>query len=125
MKSNYGGVQAARQQRAVEAQTLIDRLEAVRTHFNDQDIIIIGDTNCLNADEDALEAIIDAGFTDLNAGDQGTFITGAPFDRVLVPTQQAEFRFSRQYILVSADVSDHDRFLSDHYLIQTAVNSCR
>jgi endonuclease/exonuclease/phosphatase family metal-dependent hydrolase len=121
MKSNVDGVQFGREQRQVEANALIARLNHVRTTLQDRDVIIIGDTNCLDAAEPALTAYIGAGFRDLNAGDRPTFVTGGPFDRVLVARDQSEFRFSKQYVLAAADAEAHDRFLSDHFMILTPV----
>lgn len=44
-----------------------------------------------------------------------------PFDRVFVPEDQPEFRFSRQYVLIAADADAHDGFLSDHFMIVVPV----
>ena len=121
MKANTAPT--ARQQRAAEARELVAQLGVVRTHFRDSDIILIGDTNCLRANETALRVFTQAGFVDLNAGDLGTFASGgaAPFDRVFVPSGQQEFRFSRQYALVPTDRRAHDDSLSDHFLILTTI----
>lgn len=78
MKSNVDGVQFGREQRTVEANALIARLDHVRSTLGDRDVVIIGDTNCLSADEPALEAFVGAGFRDLNVGDRPTFVTGGP-----------------------------------------------
>lgn len=121
MKANTAPT--ARSQRAAEARELAAQLAGVRTRFRDSDIIIIGDTNCLNSNETALSVLAQAGFVDLNARDLNTFATGgaAPFDRALVPSGQQEFRFSRQYTLVPSDRQAHNRALSDHFLILTTL----
>lgn len=120
MKANTAST--ARRQRTAEARELAAQLAGVRTRFRDSDIIIIGDTNCLNANETALRVLTQAGFVDLNALDLPTFFSGAaPFDRALVPRNQDEFMFSRQYTLVPSDRQAHEELLSDHFLILTAL----
>lgn len=119
MKANTAPT--ARRQRAAEARELVAQLPGVRARFNDSDIIIIGDTNCLRANETALRVLSQAGFVDLNASDSGTFVDGAPFDRALMPSGQAEFRFSRQYTLIASDRAAHESSLSDHFLILTTL----
>lgn len=119
MKANTANT--ARQQRAAEARELAAQLPGVRTRFRDSDIIIIGDTNCLRANETALRVLSQAGFVDLNADDLGTFVTGGPFDRAIVPSGQEEFRFSRQYTLIASDRQAHESSLSDHFLILTTL----
>ena len=95
---------------------------ASQARFRDQDVIIIGDTSCKRAKEKALEAYRKRGFRDLNAGDQRTYVSRkSPFDRILVPLKQKEFRFARQYALISCDPKAHDKQLSDHFLVMTAV----
>jgi endonuclease/exonuclease/phosphatase family metal-dependent hydrolase len=121
MKSNVDGVQFGKEQRKREAKALRDVLDKVRDHFKDKDIILIGDTNCLSASEEALQ-IFAADFIDLNAGDLSTFVTGkSPFDRILIPRGQPEFKFSQQYALVATNSQKHDQRLSDHFLILTVI----
>lgn len=122
MKSNVDGASFGREQREAEARALVAKLGNVRTQFGeDKDIIIIGDTNCLDANETALAQFRQSGFKDLNDSDQPTFVNsnGSPFDRIFVPKNQQEFRFSRQYSLISSDHDAHDGFLSDHFLVMT------
>lgn len=45
----------------------------------------------------------------------------APFDRAFVALNRPEFRYTRQYVLRSSDLTAHDRFLSDHYMIKISV----
>jgi predicted extracellular nuclease len=106
--------------RTREAEALVDKLPDVREHFGDQDVILLGDTNCLNGDEPALQAYFEAGFLDLNRSDAVTYSKGEfrnPFDRILVPREQSEFRFSFQYVLTPAKPAAHLDRLSDHYLV--------
>ena len=109
-------------QRHLEARALAEQLGAIQRHFGDRDLIILGDTNCLEADEKALQTLRAAGFKDLNAADRATYRhTAAPFDRILVPRAEREFRYSRQYVLTPSDTAAHVRRLSDHYLVLTTV----
>lgn len=75
-------------------------------------------TNCKDANEPAIETFIEAGLIDLNNNDAATYWSGeygeSPFDRVFVMADRAEFKYSRQYVLRSSDLSKHDRYLSDH-----------
>lgn len=121
MKSNVDGASFGREQREYEAKALVAKIDDVRNHFQDKDIIIIGDTNCLNASENAITQFKQKGFKDLNEADLVTFVNSAssPFDRIFVPKDRDGFKFSRQYGLISSDHDAHDGFLSDHFLIMT------
>lgn len=121
MKSNYGGASRARRVREREAATLVEKMPDVRDQLEELDIVLIGDTNCLRASEPALRIFDEAGFEDLNESDAATFVSGAPFDRVFVPYDRRVFLYSRQYIMTSANPDDHDKYLSDHYLIKTVL----
>ena len=115
---------ATDQIRRQEAEALVAQLPAIKTHFHDEDIVLLGDLNCLSETEPALEAYKGAGFTDLNAANAVTYDKGmyrSPFDRILIPTGQPEFRFSNQYVLTPTSPRDHRRKLSDHFLVMTAV----
>lgn len=108
--------------RQKEAEALVAKLPLVKEKFDaEQDIVIVGDTNCLSDDEPALKAYKLAGFKDLNKMDRQTYaIRSAPFDRFLIPDQD-EFRYTQQYILNPANEEAHDGNLSDHFLILAAV----
>jgi len=124
MKSNFGGVTKNRKVRAQEAITLCDALEAISGSF-DPSLIMLGDTNILRNDEPALEAFVDSGFIDLNNNDATTYWSKdfgeSPFDRIFIAADRPEFKYSRQYVLRSSDLEQHDRFLSDHYMIKMSV----
>lgn len=124
MKSNYGGVTKNRQVRAKEAETLCDAIDAIRADI-DPSLMMLGDTNILRNDEPAVETFVNRGFIDLNNNDGATYWSKdygeSPFDRVFIASNRPEFRYSRQYILRSSDLSQHDRFLSDHYMIKVSV----
>jgi endonuclease/exonuclease/phosphatase family metal-dependent hydrolase len=124
MKSNYEGATKNRRVRAKEAETLCDALEAIRGSF-DPSLILLGDTNILRNDEAAIETFVNRGFVDLNNNDATTYWSKdygeSPFDRIFVADGRPEFKYSRQYVLRSSDLQQHDRFLSDHYMIKMSV----
>lgn len=124
MKSNVGGVTKNRPIRAAEAKTLCDAIDAIRDAI-DPSIIMLGDTNILRNDEPALEVFVTRGFIDLNNNDATTFWSKdfgeSPFDRIFVAENRPEFKYSRQYVLRSSDLEQHDRFLSDHYMVKVSV----
>ncbi len=123
MKSNYGGAGAAKKVRHQEALQLAGQLDKIKQHFQDESLILMGDTNVLNAQEKAVQVFEDHGLVDLNARDAATYpgYNGNPFDRAFVAAGRKEFRYTRQYVLQSSDVSLHDRFLSDHFMIKVSV----
>jgi endonuclease/exonuclease/phosphatase family metal-dependent hydrolase len=124
MKSNYSGAGHAKRVRHREAIQLASQLEMIQDHFGgDPSLILIGDTNVLDANEKAVEAFEDNGLVDLNAGDAATYpgYGGSPFDRAFVAADRPEFKYTRQYILQSSDMSLHDKYLSDHYMIKISV----
>lgn len=126
MKSNYGGVTLNRQVRAKEAATLCDAIDALRQTQNvDASLMMLGDTNILRNDEPALETFVSRGFIDLNNNDSTTYWSKdygeSPFDRIFVVANRPEFKYSRQYVLRSSDLQQHDRFLSDHYMVKVSV----
>ncbi len=126
MKSNYGGPTKSKRIRRKEAEALCGKLDEVRAAM-DESLILIGDTNCLNADEPAIEAFIDNGLVDLNNTDAATYWSKSygesPFDRAFVAVDRPEFKYTRQYVLRSSDLERHDRFLSDHYMIKISVKT--
>jgi predicted extracellular nuclease len=133
LKSNnvIEGLPAPDAIRKLEVDALIAQLPAVREHFaGETDFVILGDSNCLKADEAALTALAAAGFADLNASDAGTYWSiyqgkesTPPFDRILVPQDQSEFKWSRQYVLTPTARKDHDSRLSDHWPVLATVFS--
>jgi 5'-nucleotidase (lipoprotein e(P4) family) len=128
LKSNVGGAATAKQ-RAYEARALVRQLVALRSHFIDEDIVLLGDTNCLTHQEEALQVLTAAGFRDLNAGDTPTTYRGGPyapaaFDRILVPGNQPEFQASKLEVLAppsDAEQVDHKQRLSDHFMVITTI----
>ncbi|WP_375460310.1 hypothetical protein [uncultured Enterovirga sp.] len=124
MKSNYGGVTENRRVRAKEAVTLCAALKGMDGRF-DPSLILIGDTNILSNTEPAIDTFIDHGFIDLNNNDSATYWSlqykEAPFDRAFIAKGRDEFKYTRQYVLRSSDLTAHDKFLSDHYMIKISV----
>ncbi|MFV0445612.1 MAG: endonuclease/exonuclease/phosphatase family protein [Planctomycetaceae bacterium] len=126
MKSNrpVEGLPNPVQLRSEEAAALAAQIDHVRNHFHDQDLILLGDLNCLKSDEPALQQLLAQGFRDLNNEDAITYRTTkylSPFDRILIPEEQSEFRYSEQYILTPARGRQHFNRYSDHYLVLTAI----
>lgn len=124
MKSNFNGVAQNRRVRMKEAVTLCNAIEAIAGSF-DPSLILLGDTNILRNDEPALEVFTDRGYIDLNNTDSKTYwsknFPEAPFDRIFIAKDRPEFKYSRQYVLRSSDPHQHDRFLSDHFMIKMSV----
>jgi len=95
MKSNIGGAATA-EARTYEAKLLLEAFGKLKPEQRDQDLIILGDTNMLVANEPAAAELKAAGLRDCNAGDIGTHLTfqkgekSAPFDRIFVMSAQPE-----------------------------------
>ena len=124
MKSNVGSQYEVKIKRGLEAAQLVEQIPAIINHFgDDEDIVIIGDTNCKNSEEPAIKTLVSAGFEDLNSDDISTYYKGnsAPFDRIFVPRERPPFDFSRQYIMRSASPLEHDMYLSDHFIIKASI----
>lgn len=123
MKSNYGGGTKNMRIRAKEARALCETLPEIRAM--DESIVLIGDTNVLRFDEEAIRCFVEAGLVDLNNTDSPTYWSRAygdsPFDRAFVAEDRPEFRYTRQYVLRSSDLVKHDQFLSDHFMIKISV----
>ncbi len=124
MKSNRGG-DVTIAQRSAEARMLLSALAAVQNQFQDDDIILAGDTNMKAADEPGLKRYLALGFRDLNAADMPTWIQtiqfpAAPFDRFLVPDDQPEFRASQQKVHKDLPFENEKAYrqkCSDHYMV--------
>lgn len=114
-----------REQRGHEAQALLAALSSVRQHFNDQDIILIGDTNIGSQTEQALQQFTGSNFRDLLPSNTSTVTFGPrAFDRAFVPTDQHEFDNSQQSVLSVQGTDallEHRTLLSDHFLIVMTI----
>jgi hypothetical protein len=129
MKSNVNGEALGKCRRRGEARTLARALPRVRQTFADQDLVLIGDTNMLNASESAASVFRDAGFHDLNSDDATTRWTGhSPFDRVFTPTGQNEFMPQQQEVFGDGFLAafgitraQFKRRFSDHFMVITEV----
>lgn len=116
----------AESRRAREAMALAVQFPEIAQHFGDDDLIVLGDTNCENSAEEALRIFRSLDLRDLNSNGSATTSKDAAgkdlaSDRIFVPDDQREFRFSRQYILRPTDVMQHTAALSDHFLVVTAL----
>lgn len=111
-------------QRAQETGALMQVLGSVRKRFSDRDVVLLGDTNCLKAREQAIRNIVRGGYRDLNPKDMRTTWKGpAPFDRIFVPIGQGEFKNSRETVFKPASMTPQDFKVrcSDHYLVTTEI----
>lgn len=113
--------------RAKEAKELV---EALSEFDGDPDIMIIGDSNVHNSDEEALAIYKAAGFIDLNRRGLSTHVGDIPLDRVFVPHDQPEFSkkffhvFSKPYMARRRlKPSDFAIRYSDHYMVITTVQA--
>ncbi len=121
-------------QREAELNAFVQLLPQLRERFQDDDIVLLGDTNILDG-QDTGKVLTERGFVDLNGQEQGTTAvwgdgsTGyrtAPFDRIFVPENQAEFAKSQLTVHRTANGTDDEikafrRLLSDHYLITSPI----
>ena len=123
LKANVGS--NASVQRRREATALVNALDKVRDRFDDQDIIILGDTNILKNTEAAVTKFESAGFVDLNNNDRSTTVggNGAPFDRAFVRGDQPEFSILKFDVFKPAETnaSEFGIKFSDHYMVRMVV----
>ena len=110
-------------QRRSEAEALVRELSEIQEHFQDQDIILIGDFNMLRRSEPAGRVYRrKGGLFDLNYTDRSTHIAELPFDRCYIPRAQRENEFAgvTQVRIVAPPAGEERRFrreLSDHWPI--------
>jgi predicted extracellular nuclease len=109
LKSNRNDVnpddkQFTEKQRLEEVKVFVDKLADLKKHFQDEDIVVLGDSNFLAPEDGSSELLAKAGLVDLNADDAGTTAawgtgyTSAPFDRIFVNKKQSEFAKSAQKV---------------------------
>jgi hypothetical protein len=111
-------------QRAQETRALVQVLDKVRQRFQDQDILILGDTNCRSTQEQAVRNLVRAGYRDLNGRDMRTKWQGPPpYDRLFVPAHQPEFAACKQKVQKPSGVTPTDFKIkySDHYMVTTEI----
>lgn len=142
-KSNTDGP-ATEKARAYETELLIKGIAQLRQANSENDIIVLGDSNMLRADEQAGLNMKAAGFLDCNARDLATHLPykstekGAPFDRIFVlpartSTAQTcggsnngqrltDFKLVRPtQWKPGISNADFRRLLSDHVMVRTSV----
>lgn len=107
-------------QRRVEAAALAARLDHIAAHFDDDDLILIGDFNMTRANEPAGRMFRDSGLIDLNPRDLPTHAAKLALDRGYV-SRSPTFRTVRP-LTIAAPVSRADaalfrRQFSDHWPI--------
>jgi endonuclease/exonuclease/phosphatase family metal-dependent hydrolase len=127
MKADYQGDFS--RHRGEEAKVLAGALDVVRKHWADEDVVLLGDTNCVEAREFLTDAFERAGLTDLNEGRLRTQWRGGTMSRVFVPRKQPEF--ARSVMGVASDGyleernwrhEDFKQHLSDHYLVYASID---
>jgi endonuclease/exonuclease/phosphatase family metal-dependent hydrolase len=89
--------------REEEAQLLAERLPSIRRHFQDRDVVVLGDFNSELATEKVNDALLERGLRDLNCADVTTFRLGTALDRVFVPDDQPEFALQPDFGTVTPD----------------------
>ena len=122
LKADYNGDFA--QHRKEEADVLVSALPAVRKQFHDEDILLVGDTNCTGDHEPAIIALEKVGYFDLNASHRATHWRGGSMDRELVPVSQPEFAAHAFEIMSDSylskrgiDAREYKRRFSDHFMV--------
>lgn len=142
-KSNTDGPATA-QARAYETELLLKGLAFLRQQHSENDLIVLGDTNMLLANEQAGENMKAAGFLDCNGRDLGTHLPfksadkAAPFDRIFVlparsstaetcggannGQRSSDFKIVRpsQWRPGTTNVQFR-KLLSDHLMVRTSV----
>jgi hypothetical protein len=106
--------------RVHEVRLLAGQLDDVRKHFDDSDIILAGDFNTAGSNETTVVILEKQNLRDANSGDELTYISGAPFDRIFITKDQPEFPKTQQIKRVpwpGISLDEFRRRLSDHYLI--------
>lgn len=128
LKANTTGNFA--EHRRAEVKELVGKLPQVAKAFpGEKDLVILGDTNILKAEEPAVAELERAGFRDLNRKDEDTHTAKGvqPFDRVFVPKGQPEFARSGFRVLSEFQKRERLSFAeyrarySDHYLVVTEL----
>lgn len=108
--------------RGEQAQALAGLIQRVRTHFADDDIVVIGDTECIRDDTETLTAFEAERSLDLKAGDVVAFTSGqSPYNRVMVPALQPEFTSTRSYTVIEAEGPSRDTVMSDHFVLLAPI----
>ena len=85
---------------------------------------MIGDTECVRDDAEAAAEFATERSLDFEVGDVAAFARGRgqeAYNRVMVPTQQAEFEPTRMYTLTEAEGRSADRPFSDHFLVLAPI----
>ena len=130
--ANPSDAKFTQKQREAEVRVFATQLNKLKEKFNDEDIVLLGDTNFLAAEDETPEILVQSGFKDLNSSDQGTTAawgagyTSAPFDRIFVPSNQPEFKSSVQMIHKTkngsdSEIRDYKKRHSDHYLVSCVI----
>ena len=130
MKADYQGDFA--QHRKEEAAGLIKALPEVKKQFKDQDVVVLGDTNCVQEKEPAAADLAGSSFVDLNGGKMQTHWRGGTMDRMFFPSSQPEFAGAKLDVVSESYLkkkklspADFKKNYSDHYLVVSEVKVMR
>ncbi|MGN6660059.1 MAG: hypothetical protein ACTHKN_13835 [Achromobacter mucicolens] len=99
-KANSGRDAGPVDARKYEVDLLLEALDRGASQVSDGDLVVLGDSNMLSANEPAAAALRAYGMKDCNAGDIGTHLSSgavgqdAPFDRVFLVSSQPETQAS-------------------------------
>ncbi len=126
MKADYNGDFA--QHRKEEAEALAAALPEVKRATKDQDIVLLGDSNCTGDHEPAIAAFEKSDFIDLNSKLLPTHWRGGTMDRVLSPKSQPEFASHKFDVIGEAylrrramDPRDYKKRFSDHFMVVSEI----
>ncbi len=119
LKADYRGDYSAH--RTEEIRLLLAALPSAHL---DPDLVIIGDTNSATTAQPGIQALVAAGWRDLNEADMKTFWNGGRMDRILVPAAQPEFATSTMTVATEGYLAARgltpEQFKqgwTDHYLV--------
>lgn len=130
MKADFDGDFA--EHRREEAEALARALPEARKAMHDDDLVVMGDTNCTGKNERAITALRSAGLFDPNTKGERTHWRGGAMDKTLVPADQPEFAGHRFEVMSDRYLEarrwspeEFKRRLSDHYMVVTEVRVMR
>lgn len=130
MKADYQGDFAAH--RKEEAAALLKALPEVKKTFKDEDVVILGDTNCVQKVEPAATDLAGANFTDLNGGRIETHWRSGSMDRMFFPATQPEFAGAKLDATSQAYLkkkkltpADFKKNYSDHFIVVSTIKVMR
>jgi len=108
--------------RGEESRDLAALIRNARSHFGDDDIVVIGDTECVRDDAELASEFATERVLDIEVGEVAAFARGqGAYNRVMVPAGQPEFKPTRMYTLLEAEGQSPERPFSDHFLVLAPI----